>query len=135
MSHKKMIWKEFKRTGVLDSQDEKVQGFLQYLKSCPENCWEQVIPEFKEKYYDCFDAVVPVLAGMHDPLIEIVLTRHADASKPKEQELLMKMAKEVDAEKNPVVLKKIAGLKISRINMELRKRNLPDTLRNYIEGQ
>jgi hypothetical protein len=135
MSHKKMIWKEFKRAGVMDSQDEKVQGFLQYLKGCPENCWEQIIPEFKEKYYDCFDTIVPVLAQMNDSLIQLVLARHADASKPKERDLLVKMAKEVDAEKNPVLLKRIAGLKISSVTNELKKRTLPDNLKKYTEGE
>ncbi|MCJ7604173.1 MAG: hypothetical protein MUO63_22070 [Desulfobulbaceae bacterium] len=135
MSHKKMIWKEFKRTGILDSPDEKVQGFLQYLKVCPANCWEQIIPEFKEKYYDCFDTIVPVLAQMNDPLIQLVLARHADASKPKERDLLVKMAKEVDAEKNPVLLKRIAGLKISSVTNELKKRTLPDNLKKYTAGE
>ena len=134
MSHKKMIWKEFQRTGILDSKDEKVQGFLQYLRDCPANCWEQIIPEFKEKYYDCFDTIVPVLARMNDPLIQLVLAQHADASKPKERELLVTMAKEVDVEKNPVLLKRIAALKITTVTNELRKRTLPDKLKKYMEG-
>jgi len=135
MSHKKMIWKEFQRAGILDSQDEKVQGFVQYLRNCRESCWEQIIPEFKEKYYDCFDTVVPVLAGMNDSLIQLVLARHADASKPKERDLLVKMAKEVDAEKNPLLLKRIAALKITSVTNELKKRTLPDNLKKYTEGE
>jgi len=134
MSHKKMIWKEFQRTGILDSPDEKVQGFLQYLRSCRQSCWEQIIPEFKEKYYDCFDTIVPVLARMNDPLIQLVLARHADASKPKERELLVTMAREADADKNPVLLKRIAALKITTVTNELKKRALPDNLRKYTEG-
>ncbi|MEW6519549.1 MAG: hypothetical protein AB1461_09065 [Thermodesulfobacteriota bacterium] len=135
MSHKKMIWKEFQRTGILDSKDEKVQGFLQYLRSCRQSCWEQIIPEFKTKYYDCFDTIVPVLAQMNDPLIQLVLARHADASKPKERDLLIKMAREADAEKNPVLLKRIAALKITNVTNELKKRTLPDNLRKYTEGE
>jgi hypothetical protein len=134
MSHKKMIWKEFQRTGILNSPDEKVQSFVQYLRNCRENCWEQIIPEFKEKYYDCFDTIVPVLARMNDPLIQLVLARHADASKPKERELLVTMAKEVDAEKNPVLLKRISALKITAVTNELKKRALPDKLKKYTEG-
>lgn len=135
MSHKKMIWKEFQRTGILDSPDEKVQGFVQYLRECKDGCWAQIIPEFKEKYYDCFDTIVPVLAGMNDPLIQLILARHADADKPKEKALLVKMAKEVDAEKNPVLLKRIAGLKISGVDNELKKRTLPEKLRKYVEEE
>ncbi|MFH1217114.1 MAG: hypothetical protein V1706_11500 [Pseudomonadota bacterium] len=135
MSHKQLIWKEFKRAGVLDSTDKKVQEFLQYMKGCRQGCWEQIIPEFKAKYYDCFDTIVPVLAGMDDALIQMILAKHADAGKPKEKAMLEKMAKEVDVEKNPVLLKRIAGLKISSVDNELKKRTLPDNLRKYVEGE
>lgn len=135
MSHKLMIWKEFKRAGILDSTDAKLQAFLQYMKGCRQGCWEQIIPEFKEKYYDCFDTIVPVLAGMNDPLIQLILARHADAAKPKEKALLVKLAKEVDVEKNPVLLKRIAGLKIGGVDSELKKRTLPENLRKYVEGE
>ncbi|MFZ5765279.1 MAG: hypothetical protein ACOY4H_06745 [Thermodesulfobacteriota bacterium] len=135
MSHKQMIWKEFKRAGLLDSSDEKIQGFLRYLKGCRQGCWEDIIPEFKEKYYDCFDAVVPVLAAMDDPLIQMVLAKHADATRPKEKALLEKMARETDVEKNPVVVKRIAGLKIASVDNELKKRNLPENLRKYVGGE
>ncbi|MBI5559213.1 MAG: hypothetical protein HY885_16440 [Deltaproteobacteria bacterium] len=133
MSHKKMIWKEFQRAGILDSPDEKVQGFVRYLRECKEGCWEQIIPEFKGKYYDCFDTIVPVLARMNDPLIQLVLAQHADPGMPKERELLVKMAREADAEKNPVLLKRIAALKIASVTTELRKRSLPEKLRKYTE--
>lgn len=135
MSHRKLIWKEFKRAGIIDSQDARIQEFVEYLRNKPESCWIDIIPEFREKFYDCFDTIVPALAGIDDPLIQMVLLENADATKPKERAVLEKMAKEVDPEKNPVTVKRIAGLNIGSVTKELKKRTLPDTLKKYVEKE
>lgn len=132
MSHKKMIWKEFKRAGILDSQDEKVRDFVQYLKGCGARCWEEIIPEFKTKYYDCFDAIVPTLAEMDDPLIQMVLVDHADMSKPKEKALVEQMAQKVNPERNPVLIKRMANFKVANVTTILKNRTLPEGLRKYV---
>jgi hypothetical protein len=134
MSHRKLIWRQFKTAGILDSQDARVQEFVQYLQTNPAKCWAEIIPEFREKFYDCFDTIVPRLAEINDPLIQTVLVNNVDASKPKEAALLEKMAGEVDSDKNPVALKRIAGLKIPSVSRALKRRTLPEGIMKYVTG-
>ena len=133
MNYKKIIWKKFQQAGVLDSQDSKVQEFVQFLRTSPAKCWEDVIPEFREKFYDCFDTVVPRLAEIDDPVIQLTLAKNVDKRRPKEKALLEKMAEDVDADRNPVLIKKIAGFKIAKVNTVLKSRFLPAELKKYIK--
>ncbi|VFQ46336.1 hypothetical protein [Desulfoluna butyratoxydans] len=132
MPQKKLIWKAFERAGILDSRDEKILKFLDFLKHTPASCWIEVIPEFRKDHEACFDAIVPVLVEIDDPLIQSVLVKHADMSQPRERALVRKMADTVDPERHPTLIKQLARFNDPETSRRLQRRNLPAPLASLI---
>lgn len=100
----------------------------------PAKCWDDIVPEFRERFYDCFDAVAPKLAELDDPLIRMNLVRFAELDQPKERELLGKMAENIDAESDPVTVKRLAQKHVTEVDRVLRRRTLPEALRAHVSG-
>ena len=135
MHQKKKVWRALKERGVLDSKDPHLQKFVQFLRDHPTQCWEDVAPAFRERFYDCYEEVVSALAEIDDPLIRMALIRYADPEQPKERKVLRKLAEETDPERDPVTIKQLAQLDVSDVNKSLRRRTLPDDLSDYVKKE
>ncbi|MCZ6673540.1 MAG: hypothetical protein O7C75_11460 [Verrucomicrobia bacterium] len=133
MLQRKRVWKILKKAGVLDSDDSRIKEFVQFFHENPEKCWEEIVPQFRKKFYDCFDAVVPPLLEVDDTLIRTLFINYADLKKPKERALLGKIAEQIDPSQDPVSIKRLAKLNSTAINKVLSRRSLPDELQKYLK--
>ena len=135
MHQKKKVWRALKERGVLDSKDPHLQEFVQFLRDHPTQCWKDVVPAFRDRFYDCYEEVASALSEIDDPLVRLALIRYADPDQPKEQKMLRKLADETSPERDPVTIKQLAELNVAEVNKSLRRRTLPEELRGYIEEE
>jgi len=134
MHQHKLVWRKLKEAGILDSEDPRLQALVQYLHENRRQCWPDLISAFRENFYDCFDAIVPKLMEIKDPLIQLTLVKHADPEKPKEKAILEKLAAELRPDRDQLTVKRLAKKNIAKVNKTLRKRSIPEHLRALIES-
>lgn len=132
MSKKALILQSLKEAGVLDSDDEKIKAFIVDLRERRGDSWRTVFSDFREKFYECFDDVVPAISEIDDPLIRLALIHFLDASQPKERKLLEKFAAEIVPEQEPIAIKHLARKNVPQVNTLLARRSLPETLSKYL---
>jgi hypothetical protein len=135
MHQRKAVWQALKRAGVFDSDDAQLREFAKFLRKHPTQCWREYVSDFRDRFYTCFDEVVPALAKIDDPQIRGVLIKYSDPNQPKERELLAKAAREIDPKRDPVAIKRLAKLKLTTITGILLGRPLPEKLRAYVARQ
>ena len=84
--------------------------------------WEHGLQEFRERYYDAFDHVVPPLLQSDDKLLRLMLIRHADLSKRRELNLLKRFAETADPIRDEPELLAIASLGHKSLDRAIRAR-------------
>jgi hypothetical protein len=98
-------------------RNPKVREFLKFMEKETEDCWENCIREFRQKYYDLFDLLVPPLLNSDDKLLRLNLIRRADLTRPQEVKLLSRLAQKAAPQEDELELRELAGLR----NPELRR--------------
>ncbi len=115
MNQRRLVWRALKEAGVVDSDDPKVQDFLQHMRNNPARCWADLVSDFRAKHYDIFDKVVPALQSFQDPAIRNALIKFCSSSKAKEKQLLTKIASDTDLDQDPLAGKRLRGIKIKPV--------------------
>lgn len=112
---------------------EKVEAFGKVLEERRDICWEDLVPEFRENYYDAYDEMADALFSTDDPLVVYNVVRYADFSKPQEVAAHAQFIAECDAEKHQVSLRALARKKVPELLKALQARqDLPDSVREAI---
>ena len=133
MDQRRVIWKKLKSEGIIDSDNPRVQEFVTFLRENPDLCWKDLVPAFRKDFYDCFDAITPVLTKIKDPMVQASIVTLADPKKPKERKLLEEMAKEVDPEQDQVTAKLLALTKNQKVKNTLKQKSMPAHLKVHLK--
>ena len=129
MLNRRSVWKMLKQEGVLDSKDAKVQKLVQYVRDNPQKCWADLIPVYREKFYDTYDTILPVLVKMKDPTVNSVLIKNLDPKKKNELGTLTAIADTSDPGNDPVAFKRLAKIGNTTLTKKLQTRQLPDSVK------
>jgi len=127
-------WKRRKATRAPSPHVRLADEFFQMMESHPDICWEELTEEFRQKYYEAFDEIVPVLMATDDPLILHNLVRFADLSNPKEAEAAKKLIRSVDPDKHEVTMLTLAADQEMRPTISKRSQ-LPDSVKAAISAK
>ena len=122
-----------RRARAAVSSRQKVQSFLEMVRTQEQLCWDEFVEEFRKNYYDVFDEIIPPLFATDDVLIIHNCIRFADLSEPKEVEFLTKFIQECDAEKHQVSLRELAETQQPDLMAALqRKEKLPESVQEVL---
>ncbi len=108
MYQRTKILQAFKKAGLEKSGSKKARDFLQFLAENPKICWPDAAREFRAKYYDVYDAVIPPILGTQDPLIISNLLKHSDLKNEKELTQVKNFVRGADAFRNEASFKILA---------------------------
>jgi len=107
----------------------KVEAFRQVLDQQRDICWQDLVPQFRETYYDAYEEVSSAMFSTDDPLVVYNLVRYADFSRPQEIAAHVKFIRECDAEKHQVALRALARTKVPELIEAIQQRDdLPETV-------
>jgi len=127
-------WKRRKATAYRSPQLQKADAFFAMVNNRTDNCWDDLVAEFRRNYYDSFDEIVPVMMETDNPLIMYNFARHADFNNPKEVEAAKSFIRNCNAEKHQASLQAMAS--VPSLQQELQnKPNLPDSVRNALQAK
>jgi hypothetical protein len=101
-------WQKRKATRTPSPHVQLADEFFSLMESRTDICWEEFSEEFRTRYYDAFDEIVPALLATDDPLIIHNLVRFADLSEPKEAEAAKKLINTADIDKHEVTMARLA---------------------------
>jgi hypothetical protein len=108
----------------------RAQAFVDLIEQNPDMCWDDLAEEFRSKYYDAFDEIVPALTGLDDPLVTYNCVRLADANNVKEVQALKQVAESADSYKHQVSLRAMAKTRSAELLPVIKgKADLPNSLR------
>jgi hypothetical protein len=113
------IWR---KAGLYESKTRAVRDFLDFVGSEPSSGWERGIEEFRKAHYDMFDQIVPPLLQSDDKLLRIMLIRHADPSKRRELNLLLRLAQSLDSIRDEPELLAMVALGHKTLDRAIRER-------------
>jgi hypothetical protein len=113
------IWR---KAGLYESKTRTIRDFLDFVGAEPPSDWEHGLQEFRDRYYDAFDQVVPPLLQSDDKLLRLMLIRHADLSKRRELNLLKRFAETADPIRDEPELLAIATLGHKSLDRAIRER-------------
>lgn len=122
MSQRQLVWRALAEAGVLESHDPKVQEFVRLLRERRDLCWGDVATEFRSKYYDVFEKLIPALEKSDDPFIRNMLIKHADPERPRERQLLKTLATNTDFERDVLAAQQLAQINVKEVETVLKKR-------------
>ena len=124
------IWR---RTGLYESKARTIRNFLDFVGSEPPQDWENGLKEFRDKHYAAFDQIVPPLLQSDDKLLRIMLIRHADLSKRRELNLLVRFARTADPIRDEPELLAMVSVGHKSLDRAIRERgDLTPTLRQAV---
>ena len=124
------IWR---KAGLYESKARTIRNFLDFVGSEPPPDWENGLQEFREKHYAAFDQVVPPLLQSDDKLLRIMLIRHADLSKRRELNLLIRFARTADPIRDEPELLAMVSLGHKSLDRAIRERgDLTPNLRQAV---
>jgi len=121
-------WAKYSATAYRSSQFLKAQAFFQLIADRPDICWDELVTEFRNNYYDAYDVIVPVLLSTDDPLIVHNCVQFADLNNPKEADTVKTIIATVDPEKHQGTLQTLATVP-SMQPVLMKKAQLPDSVR------
>jgi hypothetical protein len=127
-------WKRRKATRAPSPHVQLADEFFEMMESHPDICWEELTQEFRQKYYEAFDEIVPVLMGTDDPLILHNLVRFADLTNPKEAEAAKRLIRSVDPDKHEVTMLALANDEELRPAISKRSQ-LPDSVKAALSAK
>jgi len=129
-------WQKHKATRAPSKKMQMAEEFFGYVEDHPEFCWIQLSEEFRSKYYDAFDEIIPVLMETDDPFIVHNLVRFADLDQAKEVDAAKELATNVDPGRHEVTMARLAGTKNETIRGAVKKRaKLPDSVKARIAAK
>jgi hypothetical protein len=88
---------------------QRAQEFFQMMMDNPDICWDELVAEFRNNYYDAFDEIVPVLMDTGDPLIIYNCIRFANLDNPKEEKAAKRFVQDSDVDVHQVAMKRLAA--------------------------
>lgn len=129
-------WQKHKATRAPSKHMKMAEEFFEYVEDHPEFCWTELSEEFRSKYYEAFDEIVPVLMDTDDPFIIHNLVRFADLDQPKESDAAKQIARNVDPKRHEVTMVKLAENKDESLRSTIKKRaKLPDAVKAAIAAR
>jgi hypothetical protein len=121
-------WTKYSATAYRSSQFVKAQGFFQLIEDRTDMCWEDLVSEFRNHYYDAYDTIVPVLLSTNDPLIAHNVATLADLNNPKEADTVKNIVANADPVRQQATLQMFATVPALHPVL-MKKAQLPDTVR------
>lgn len=122
-----------RRGGAASASQQRAQTFMAMVREQEALCWEDLVAEFRQNYYDSFAELIPPLFATDDPLIIHNCIRFADLNQPREVEILKQFIRSCDPEKHQVSLRALAERGQPELTAELKKRkDLPQSVRESI---
>ncbi|HEY2962996.1 MAG TPA: hypothetical protein VGJ37_11305 [Pyrinomonadaceae bacterium] len=128
-------WEKHKATRAPSPHLRMAQEFFDYVESHRDICWTELSEKFREKYYEAFDEIIPVLMATDDPFIVHNLVRFADLANPKEAEAAKKLVRTADPDRHEVTMVKLAGTDETLRSAIKKKSKLPDSVKAAIAAQ
>jgi hypothetical protein len=124
-------WNRYSATAYRSPQFQKAQAFFEMMNQRPDICWDDLVTEFRQNYYDAFDVIVPVLMSTDDPLIMNNCVRFANLSNPKELDAAKTFIRNCNAEKHQVSLQALAAVPSLQPDLNS-KAGLPTSVRTAL---
>jgi hypothetical protein len=121
-------WAKYSASAYRSSQFVKAQGFFQLIEDRTDMCWEDLVSEFRNHYYDAYDTIVPVLLSTNDPLIVHNVARFADLNSAKEADTVKNIVANADPVRQQATLQAFAAVPALQPVL-MKKAQLPDTVR------
>lgn len=125
-------WEKHKATRAPSPHMRLAAEFFDYVEEHRDICWTELAEKFREKYYEAFDEIVPVLMATDDALIIHNLVRFADLGNPKEVEAAKTLVRTADASRHQVTMAKLAGAGETLRTAIKKKSKLPDSVKAAI---
>jgi hypothetical protein len=126
MDQRRLVLKALREAGITESRNPRLQELVRSVRENTTLCWTDFVREFRERFYDTFDTVIPALEASGDPLIRNALIKFADPARPKERQLLTKLARETDFEHDSLAAKRLGMHGIAEVDAQLRRRAPPE---------
>ena len=126
-------WERRSKHRVPTPQFQRAQEFFEMMKDNPNICWDELVAEFRNNYYDAFDEIVPVLLDTDDPLIVYNCVRFADLDNPKEAMAAKKLVQNTDVDKHEVSMVRLAEIPTMRSALSKRS-ELPESVRTMMSS-
>jgi hypothetical protein len=115
---------------------DTAEAFAATMRDNPEACWEDMVPEFRAKYYDALEELIPPLLALDDPLITLNLVRFADPTSPREVELLRQLIGQCDPDRHQHSLRALAEMGQPELLRALhQKQGMPDVVKEALAAQ
>lgn len=115
-------------------QFQKAQEFFELALTQPDDCWDELVREFRNNYADAMDEIVAVLTLTDDPLIIYHLLRVADLRAPAEAEAVRKIVRDLDPDKHEVSMLGLTGEPSLRAAIK-KKEGLPASVRAVLNPE
>jgi hypothetical protein len=109
-------------------QFQKAAELIEQALNSPDDCWDELVREFRRNYTDAQDEIVAILMQTDDPLIIFHLLRVADLSEPAEAEGVRKIVRDLDPDKHEVSVLGLTGEPSLRAAIK-KKEGLPASVR------
>ncbi|HEV2708091.1 MAG TPA: hypothetical protein VGV59_19400 [Pyrinomonadaceae bacterium] len=125
-----------KREAANTIAGEKAEAFRRVLEEQRDICWQDLVPQFRENYYEAYNEVATALFSTDDPLIVYNTIRYADFNNPQEVAAHERFIAECDAEKHQVPLRALARTKVPALLKALNAReDLPESVKDVLAGK
>ena len=121
MSQRRLVLHALRDAGLLESGDPRVQEFVRLVREHRELCWRDLVSEFREKYDDIADRLLPALERSGDPLIRNMLIQYADPERPKERQMLAKIARDTDLDEDRLAAAHLRDVRVPEVQEVLRR--------------
>jgi cation transport regulator ChaB len=122
-----------KREAASDAPGKPVEAFRRVLEEKKDICWADLVPQFRENYYEAYDEMASALFSTDDPFVIYNTVRYADFSKPQEVAAHVRFIAECDAEKHQVALRALARTKVPKLLKALNAReDLPESVKDVL---
>jgi len=122
MDQRRLVLKALRDAGITESSNPRLQELVRFVRENNTLCWTDFVQEFRDRFYSTFDTVIPALEASGDPLIRNALIKFADPGRPKERQLLTKLAAETDFERDSLAAKRLSTHRIGEVDEQLRRR-------------
>lgn len=112
MKQKEVIlaaWERRSKNHAPTPSFKRAQEFFEMMINNPDICWDELVAEFRNNYYDAFDEIVPVLFDTGDPLIIYNCIRFANLENPKEEKAAKRFVQDSDVDVHQVAMKRLAA--------------------------
>lgn len=108
-------------------QFKKAEELIEVALASPDDCWDELVGEYRRNYADVRDEIAAILVDTDDALIIYNTLRVLDLNDPQEAEVVRKIVRDVDPNKHEVSMLGLTGEPTLRAALR-KKGKLPESV-------